>query len=446
METSPRDFLMQMYLEHLEDAAFLYDQRHALMADADLPWVRLQDFEERLEAHIDALVIGGELALEVCRSRAAEGEAAELYAAVCVFCRNKGSHLLGEVWRVLDFADRAKVRAVTEALKFELPNEWRAPCEQALMRADDQLVPILAVVCASRSISVGDRLLARLAARPPLVQPLTIWALVRTGTAAEFAVPMLAQYCSHADVAVRASALTGLLRFDDRRTLRSFYLAAQTEDWPQLALGLGGDRSAATGLRQRAESGRATHDTLLALGLLGDLSTVRVLCQCLSNEELSGIASLALHWITGARLFGEEFIPEEADELELTESELIAFRDRAELPKRADGKPFGHAVQRLTTDAAQWNAWLEANARRFDPSVRYRKGKPYSVTAVLHCLVDESTPGRLRQLAYEELVIRFGCPVPFEADWRVADQKSVLREIGRWAMTDGERFEIGSWR
>jgi len=38
MFTSARDFNIQLYAEHAEEAAFLYGQRLALLADDDLAW------------------------------------------------------------------------------------------------------------------------------------------------------------------------------------------------------------------------------------------------------------------------------------------------------------------------------------------------------------------------------------------------------------------------
>src|SRR5690242_18250974 len=124
MATSPQHFAVTMYKEHLEDASFLYSQVKALRGDAELPWTRLADFEERLEAHLDALMIGGLRALEVCERRAKEGDAGELFAAVSVFCRHADARLLSETWRTLDYDDGAKTRAVTDALKYELPEAW----------------------------------------------------------------------------------------------------------------------------------------------------------------------------------------------------------------------------------------------------------------------------------------------------------------------------------
>ncbi len=445
METSIQSFNVGMYREHLEDASFLYDQRNALMSDGITSWVRLHDFEERMEAHIDALIVGGELALKTCGTCVVEADAGELFAVVSVFSRCRNSAAMADVWSSLDFADRSKLRAVTDALSLELPEEWYPACEQALVRGNAELVPIMSAVCAARRRPVGRMLIERLEQQPHLVSPQLIMDISKTSAGRE-ALPALERYCSHPAAAVRAAALTGLLYLGERRALKSFYLTAQTEDWPQLALGLGGDQSAALVLIQCAEGGRASRNTLLALGLLGDLSACGILCKYLAHPNLAAASALALHWLTGAQLYEDEFVPEPIDERELLDAELRAWQQRGEPPRRIDGRPFGHILQRLTTDEARWQAWLNANSGRFDTRSRHRYGLPVSASILLARLLDDATPRGLRQMALDELVVRFGCPLPFDLDWHVARQRRALRSVAKWVLAREAQMPTGSWQ
>ena len=54
---SASDFETELYQEHLEEASFLYEQRLTLFDDIEITWLDIEDFEERFEAHIDALVV-----------------------------------------------------------------------------------------------------------------------------------------------------------------------------------------------------------------------------------------------------------------------------------------------------------------------------------------------------------------------------------------------------
>ncbi len=70
-----------------------------------------------------------------------------------------------------------------------------------------------------------------------------------------------------------------------------------------------------------------------------------------------------------------------------------------------------------------WKAWFAGHAKDFDANSRYRNGKHYSPRALLDHLLDATSTYQMRQLAAEELVIRYGCPVPFEAGrWYFAGQ------------------------
>jgi len=439
-----REFHLSLYFEHLEEASFLYEQRQALLRDPVFPWTQLQKFEARLEAHLDALVIGGALAQEACAVRMREGDAGELFASLSVFCRQRQIGMLGELLRTLDFKSAAKVRAATDALKFEMPQDWNDSCERALARSESQWFMLLAEVCGYRRLPVGELLAAALQSQQQPASLPVIEALARLQPSRQStsALEMCTQETADE---IKAAAILALLRQGRRNALRPCYLRAQNEDWPQLVLALGGERSAVAALLQRLDSHAATGVTLLALGLLGDLTTVRLLCRCLEDESLAASAATALQLITGAALYEDKFVPDEVDPAEMFESELEAWRQNGQSPQRADGRPFGAVVRQLSRSVSVWEEWLARNAARFAPGLRYRLGQPYSPHALLHSMLDESTSNELRKLANDELVIRYGCPVAFESDWLVTDQLQALRNISEWVAANAAHFTPGAW-
>lgn len=442
MSSSPQAFRAALYQEHLEEAAFLFEQRALLLVDESISWQQVADFEARLEAHLDALVVGGTQALNFCRQRLAAGETGELFAAVCVICRHQDARLLGEVWHALDFKDADRVKAVQCALNWELPGAWEDACARAIARPDSPIFPLLAAVCGYRRIALGDEIAAALLSRSPPAAD-AVWALSRLPLTQ--ATHRAAEHCFQSGIAsVQAAAALTLLRVE-KNVQRLTSGAAAAADWSQLMLGLAGDRSSSAVLRQRLESGTATAATAYALGLLGDLSAVRALCAALGNEEIARPVAWALYWITGAPLFATTLEPEAVAEEELFPAELRVWREHGEAPKRADGEPFGAVIRQLSCDASVWNHWLRDHAAQFQAQVRYRRGRPYSPRRVLEGLLDPATPYALRSLAYEELLIRHDCPVAFEADWRVADQLAALEALSRWLDGNETRFQPGSW-
>lgn len=442
MATSLRTFNIELYEEHLEEASFLYDQRGALLNDPEIPWPSLAGFEDRLEAHLDALVVGGDLALEVCRARARDGDFGELFGAVCVFCRQRQADLLSERLQGLEYEAKQKVTAVADALKYELPADWSVFVDKAVARGDARLTPLLAVVCGYRRLPSGVALLQGLAATPvPATAILDALGRLNVGEAQT----ALERCLGHSDVSVKSAAMLALLRLGVKEPLQQYYLGARKGSSPGIVLGLGGARSVTHVLLEIAGSGKADADCLLGLGLLGDPAALQMLYDSLKNPALVDSACLALTWITGAQLFDEIYVPEEVNEDELFEKELEAWRERKEAPKRADGKPFGKTVQKLSPDKEIWKRWFSANAAKFDPNLRYRSGKPYSPSCLVENLADERSDHRFRRFAAEELVIRYGCDVPFEVDMPVKRQLQAIQEIRVWVDANGSRFQPGRW-
>lgn len=442
MVTSLRAFNTGLYEEHLEDISFLYEQRRALLGKREMAWRDIAPFEARLEAHLDALVVGRELALEVCRRLAKDGDFGQLFGAVSVFCRQGEAPLLAEVLKHLDFTDQQKVIAVADALKFELPDAWGSFIAQALARRDARLTSLLAIVSGYRRLPNAVALTDALA-RNPIDARHSIDALGRLRF--REAQGVLSGYLVHADPLLRSAAMLALLRIGAAEALPPAHLAAQQECWPHTALALGGGRSAATVLLQALQSGKARSDCLIALGLLGDPGTLRAIYDSLEVPELAEGAAQALQWVTGASSDEEVFVPEEVDESVLFKKELQVWKQYKEAPKRLDGQPFGEVTKKLSIKKDVWKCWFADNATRVDPNLRYRSGKPYSPAALLSDLVAEHSSSTLRRFAALELEIRYGCEVPFEVDMPVARQFDALQKIADWVNAQGSSFQPGRW-
>lgn len=444
MATSIKAFKIELYQEHLEEASFLYQQRLSLLHNPAISWRDVGEFEERLEAHIDALVVGEELALEICKKQALDGDFGELFAAVCVFCRQMQANLLAEVFRTLDYQDKEKLRAVVDAVKYEFPAPWNDYCAKALSGSSPSLLPILATLCGYKRLPLGEHLhRLMLATSSSKTDVNLIWAIGRLKF--ESSHQTLQPFLRHEDEALCSAALISLLHLGDYRALESCYLLVQTKSWPYIAFGLGGSRSASNILRDAISYGRADPDCLLALGLLGDLAALKSIHTCLDQPNLAESAALALNLITGADLYEEAFIPEPIDEDELFEHELKAYREENKVPTRADGQPFGTTVVRLSEDPERWKSWFSENASRFQPEKRYRNGKLYSPVCLLENLASEKTPYRLRELAYEELVIRYNADFSFEVDMPVHSQLAAINKLSAWVNENNIRFQAGCW-
>ena len=238
-----RRFNVDLYLEHLEEAAFLYEQRRGLYDDPEVTWLGIGQFEERLEAHIDALVGRDGAALEICQRQAEEGGPGELYTAVCVFCRGGRRDVLGAVLKHLDPDNAERSLAVSDALKDEMPAEWGEALAAILARGYDKLIPMVAQYMGHRRLAAGGALDKLIMDRMPakgLAQLLWAW-----GRVGEVGVsPHVAGYVGHEEAEVRTHAVMALLRRGDDRALAVCrQRAARGDAAMYLPLAVGGRQS-----------------------------------------------------------------------------------------------------------------------------------------------------------------------------------------------------------
>ncbi|MBW2663262.1 MAG: HEAT repeat domain-containing protein [Deltaproteobacteria bacterium] len=436
------DFETELYQEHLEEASFLYEQRLTLFDDPEITWLDIADFEERFEAHIDALVVGEDLALNVCKTQAMEADFGELHAAVRVFCRQNRLDFVQECLETLDPKDTERVQAISDALNHELPAEWKDEFIRILSEGDQSLIPVAAKLIGYRRLSSGKELLQALQQNNSQAISNIIWSIGRVRE--QYASTLLFnKYLKHDDESICSATALALLRIGDPQTLDHCLRCAHSGNWPFLLLGLGGNRSTAAVLIESANNNKASADCLIALGLLGDISGVETLLSDLGNADIAESAAMALNLITGAGIYEEVFIPEEIDEDELFEEELEKLKRGESL--YPPGEEPGTTITRISQKPEDWQKWWAENKSHFNPGIRYRNGKPYSPACLLENLESEKSSNKVRQLAYEELVIRYGIDFPFETDMLVSQQKQALAKYAEWIKINNGRFREGEW-
>ena len=164
----------------------------------------------------------------------------------------------------------------------------------------------------------------------------------------------------------------------------------------------------------------------------------------LADSATADSAVIALQCLTGADLYETIFIPDEIEDYELLESEREQVK-RGKRADRADGKPFGSTVTRLSQNPEDWNRWWQKHAPRFTPGVRYRNGGLFSPRGLIEMLTDERTPHQLRQYCCEELTIRYQHDFGLETDMPVSCQVNKLAEAETWSKTVNSQFHEGQW-
>ena len=419
-------FRQELYREHLEEAAFLYEQRKNLLADDEVEWVRVGDFEERFQAHLDGLAVGGSVALEVAEVRAMEGEPGELHAAIRLFCRQRCKPTVLKLLDGLDPAAPARVDALSDALREELPNAWQEELLTGFRANPRKLAPAVMATLVTRRLMAPPDLADALQAMAggALLEILRI--LGRTGDRA--ATGLLAPYARREPPAVREQATIALLRLGDDETRQWLAGLAPSESWAAMPLALCGGPAAVEWLLRGKAAGGATQDFCRGLGLLGDVRGMEALIAALDDSEAAESAAKALDDITGA-----------------VSSGAGAASGSATARGRTAGKPARGLRKKDALDSASWKKWWERNHGDFIPGLRYHGGRLASLAVVLEQLASPRATCRDRAVRYDELAIRYGRSLSAEADASVSRQLHALHEETGRTIAESGRFREGGW-
>lgn len=367
-----------LYAQHLEQCAAAYERKVWSRDDDELTWLDADDFDQRIEVHLDAMVIGDERAVEVCRNQVPEVDFGGWFAGIALCCRLDRQDLLEELLGQLDVSDEENVNAVSDALAQELPAALQDAVLLLLFEKGGEYARIAAHVC--------------------MVQRL--------------------DYAEHREAidAYNESSTCPVL---------SKAISRGQEVFAELLSDLAPEKP-------------------LALGVLGDIRALPELIGYLADSELAEDVALGLFLITGADLYEEVFVPREIDLDTLFEEELEKYK-KGEL--YALGEEPGETVVRISQNPETWQAWWDEHQQSFDPSLRYRNGKPFSPASLIENLRFERSPRRVRRSAYKELVIRYGVEIAFDIHMPVKQQLKAIAAIekqipnvepGQWHMNNME--------
>lgn len=436
---SGQGFRVGLYLEHLEEAASLWEQRPADRENPELSWLDLAHDEGRLEAHLDALVLGGDLALAVCRQQATAGDAGQLHAALRVFCRHSRGDLAGPAMEAVDPDDAEALAAMSEALVAEMPVAWEPGTLRPERLADPRWLRLAADLVVHRALPARDVLLGALPGTEGPARAAVVRALGRCADAVPEAA--LVALLRDAEADVRREAGLALLRGGTPTGLAHVLPAIRDDEALLPLLALAGHATAVPWLAAHLVRPTVPPDALLALGLLGDPAAVPALLAALDGPHPAAAAQ-ALHLITGADLVDETFVEDVPADDELFDDERDA-RATGEPVAPPDAPPRGTTVSALSVDPARWRTWWGVRAPAFADAARFRLGWPAGPASQVASLASPSLPHAVRGWIADELVTRYRLPLAFETTWAVARQQAALADLRAWA--EAQPFVPGRW-
>ncbi len=432
-------FSTSIYTEHFEEASFLYEHRLSLWHDPELSWLDLDDYDNRFEAHVYGLVLGGELALSVCQTQLEQGYAADLHVAMRVFCRQNRFDLFYEAITEIDPEDQEFTAAVYHALCRELPTQWLERITdfsnyENLYRFRTEIV---------RAIGSGKRVQKKHfimslfeQEKDVTVLETVIWAI------GQLKIEPLSErldyiYFSHDNDAIRKAAFLALLKM--RVNERTLLMLSSNNPINFPYLGHAGNNEATQKLRHFLKTTEVklldflkasgvNNELVLAAGISGCAEFPNILLDFLKGDYVEN-ASVALYLITGAPLIERVFVPDEIDEDELFEEDKEKLARGEPLYKKGEGP--GTTVERISQDRDTWESWLRKEKETYENETRtfLRLGRSLTKETAIDSLLDPHIPNRVRQLLYEALSVRYTVSEPFSYEMTAQEQISQIDKM-----------------
>lgn len=430
MATSYTQFKVELYEEHIEEASFLFDQKLTYLFDTEIAWIDLEYEESRLEAHIDALIIGEDLALKTLIAVLEDGEPGVIYTAATLFCFRNDLQGFFSIFPKVDLASADVIQALTLALLEHCPEDWIAPLLKYNFANQADLLPIFLPFFAHKRVMVPNGW-CEIALQQPIENKIPIIHACGLLKSSNTRNSIAQSIVDHENQSEQYAAITSLLLQGYPQAIDYTLHHIPFNELPWSAIALGCKEPQAQQLAAiRAD--QWTPEAIKALGLLGQSEFAPILIGLLSNEELAPSVARSLYILTGQYLTQEVFVEERWDEDQLFEEELEEFK-QGKVPTTADGQPFGENIEQLSTDQALWAKWWQENQNQFQAGLRYRLGRPLTPSLLVTTLIQPHADFALREHSYFELVIRYQCPIPFSPMLSVIKQKQQIQKIYEWA-------------
>ncbi len=390
--------MMDVLEEHLDEASFLWSQWERALVAARHDLSDTAELEERLLAHVDGLVIGGEpAAAELLLPGLETDERERISASALALLSGPGKRELEETLGVLDSGDEVQRAGVARALELSEREGLDALLLERLSSEDPALKAVAFQVLSFRGavppetrtqwLYQDEAGLVIAALRDPRPLPRDV------------AQTVLPQLLVDPRPGVREAAIVSGLVSGSRAAWKACRKVAEEGGTGRglcLALmALGGDEQDTQWLAELAREESSRADVLWALGFSGHELSAEACLKWMDDAKTAALAGEAFSAITGLKLEGEfRLAPEEEDdalvplEQEDLDANLVPGPEASlPLPKR---EPVEH--------------WWQKAQKDFTRGTRYLRGNKLDASGLLEALGSE--PMRRRPMLALELAIR----------------------------------------
>jgi uncharacterized protein (TIGR02270 family) len=364
--------------QHIEEAAFLWLQRDAVVRGPHYSIRHLSHLDDRVDAHIDGLRIADEAGWEVCREALTIGEAGEVFAAAVLAF---GSGDESRIQAVLEAGDDEpeSSRGIISALGWLLPEEATRHIERLVSTESPHLRRIGLAASAIHRRDPGTPLISALVDEEPLLKARALQAVGELGR--KDLLPIVLENLGAEDQKCRfyaawSAALLG--SSDGVPVLRDLARGdgPYAERAGSMALRRMGVADGHSWVRELASDPGLQRLAVIGAGALGDPGYIPWLIEHMAIPRLARVAGESFTMITGVDIAYEDLEgkwPEgfEAGPTENPEDEDVALDPDEDLPW-----PNPELI----------GEWWSKNKSRFRNGTRYLLGNPMSVEQCQHVL------------------------------------------------------------
>ncbi len=441
MAISNTHFLQDLLIEHLDEAAVLHQQKLLQLRAQEATWAESQYDDQRLEAHLDALIVDAAQAEFILAQNAPDYDANELFVYVCFLLRINKIDTFIDLLDTIDLSDPENIENISLALIFEAGEEPISVFKALSFDEHPQYLSIFLPVFVYRNIDLNPRWFLPAEQLILLQQGLNIVALGKSKK--QCAMDLLVKGLPNSTGDKRNLVISALYKSGNLDFLRHIQTSMTGKKIPYTSLALGCDKAFSQYCAQTNKS-EFTAELITALGIFGLADNIPLLIWALNNEELAQTAAKAIYMISGTQLMEETFVEEQWDESELFDDEQAKFAS-GEAPKHPDDREYGETVTQLTLDPIVWEQWWQKNKEKFTSGMRYRLGKPISVLTLIEAISSPNTTNNLRTICLDELEIRYGlqCFVQLESPFN--QQVFYLQQLLNWGRENNKHFNAGAW-
>lgn len=390
--------MMDVLEEHLDEASFLWSQWERALVSCLHELSDIAELEERLLAHVDGLVIGGETAVsELLLPGLETDEPERISASALALLSLPGKRELEETLGVLDSGDEVQRAGLARALELSEREGLKAVLLKRLTAEDPALQAVAFQVLAFRGALPQEK-------RTQWIyqdEPARVVAALRDPRPLprELVQSVLPPLLVDPRPGVREAAIVSGLVSGARAAWKACRKVAEEGGGGRglclALLALGGEEQDAQWLAGllRQESSRA--DVLWALGFSGHALAAEACLEWMSDVKTAALAGEAFSAITGLKLEGEFRLPPKEDEDALVplEQENLDV-DLVPGPEASLPVPLREPVER----------WWQKARKDFARGSRFLRGKKLDAGGLLEALGSE--PMRRRPLLALEMAIR----------------------------------------